>query len=240
MKIDVLLTAENACPDQVHGKTAVVIDILRATSTIVTALANGCHSILPVASPETALSLAEISDQNNLLLGGERKGLPPQGFHLGNSPREYTKTVVRNKKIIFTTTNGTKAIKKASTAREIILASILNMQAAATRVQEKAHHLVIICAGTRGKFALEDTIAAGLLISTILKKNPGTVLSDIAKTAYHFYLNYHNSILYPLQNSINGRRLIKMGLTKDVLFCAQENKFNIVPQYMDGVIMQIF
>lgn len=237
MNIDVTLTASLTNPTRLSGKTAVVIDTLRATSTIVTALANGCHSIIPVFSTENAILTAKNYNPDKILLGGETKGIPPQGFHLGNSPLEYTEEKVNNKTIIFTTTNGTKAIQKSTPAQQIIITSLLNVKATANRIVKTTHQdLHIICAGTKNKFSLEDTLTAGLLIQHIKKIHPKINLTDVARTAYHIYLTYHNNLLYPLQKSTNGRNLTKLGFCKDIQYCAQVNKYDLVPQYYGGVI----
>lgn len=237
MYIDLTLTANQTIPVTLTDKTAIVIDVLRATSTIVTALAHGCHAIIPVTTTQEALQKAATANQKKTLLGGEGHGNIPPGFHLGNSPREYAPSIVTGKTIIFTTTNGTKAITNSRPAQQILISSLLNAQATAYYALEAKRDLQIICAGTRGKFSLEDTLAAGLIIRHIIQKSiPHPHLSDLARMAYHLYITYHNHLLYPLQNSTNGRNLTKLGFRHDIRYCAQVDKYQLVPIYKDGII----
>lgn len=239
MIIQIVSTAEQADPRELKGKTVVVLDILRATTNIVSALANGCKEIVPALTIEEALSLAEKMEKNTFLLGGERKRKQITGFDLGNSPLEYKTETVSNKIIILTTTNGTKAIMQASLARNVLIGSLLNGAAVAEYCLYLDADLVILCAGTKGLFSLEDSIAAGYLVDYLVGKNITVQLDDLAIALRELYKNYSGRILEPLALSENGRSLLAMGRKADLDFAAQVNLYQIVPLFRQGKIKLI-
>lgn len=236
MKIETYETLESANSRDFADKVAVVIDTLRATSTIVTAINNGCKEVIPVSEVEEALSLAQNFDRDTYLLGGERNGVLIEGFDLSNSPLEYTPDVVKGKTIILTTTNGTKAIKKVSSAKEIIICSMLNVKAVADYLNEFKIDTVILCAGTEGKgtrkFSLEDVITAGAVISRIDNAD----MDDLSYASLLLYKENKHNLHNLLQNCFHYKYLISIGYKDDVDFCLQEDVFDILPKYHNGTI----
>ena len=232
MKLEVVLT-----PHRVPPKlgAAVVIDVLRATSTITTALAHGVSSIHTTTSEEEARGLSR--GEENFLLGGERQGIKIPGFQLGNSPAEYTREVVAGKKIIFTTTNGTLALARAKESRlsPILTGCFLNLSALVKRIKElQPTVLYLFCAGRGGDFSLEDAAFAGLLCQEL-----GGELSDSAIAARAIWREWEGDILGLLAASEHGRYMQKIGFASDLQLCATVDKYQVVPQLQGSELVSI-
>lgn len=168
MKIDLIISADDIKKQKIIDRSVVVIDMLRATSVITTALSNGCAKVIPVVTVEEALEIAK-ADRKNTVLGGERKALKIEGFDLSNSPLEYTQDIVQNKAIVMTTTNGTKAIKGCEGARDILIGALINGGAVARKLIELNNDVVFVNAGTHGEFSIDDFICTGYIIDCMLK-----------------------------------------------------------------------
>ena len=233
----------------------VVFDVLRATSTFVTALHNGAKAIVPVS--DIAEALAFRRKQPDVFLGGERDGVRIRAartggidFDLGNSPREYTPEKVRGKTIVSTTTNGTRALRACAGAKTILAASFLNLSATAQFIEKLQPTLVLlVCAGTRENTALEDVLAAGAfceILDTLLAPSfspPGQgegfiQMSDSAEMARRVYAWAKSDLLAAVRNSENARRLLAIPeLRDDVPFCLQQDIFPLVAKLeADGTI----
>jgi len=222
---------------ELADKLVVVIDVLRASSTIVTALANGCRGFIPILSPDQAKEKAQQFEKERVLLGGEREGTKIEGFDLGNSPREYQREAVKDKTIIFSTTNGVKTLEMVKGAHRIIIGSFLNLQAVCNYCTNYKGDISIICAGKEGSFSLEDTACAGMLIDSLKNVLSDTCQeSDANLTARLLYKKFGNNILEILRKSQHGRYLESIGLEKDLKFCSQLDFFHIVPVFRDGII----
>ncbi|WP_333542240.1 2-phosphosulfolactate phosphatase [Desulforamulus ruminis] len=170
MRVSVIHTADDIVREHIVNKSVVMFDILRASSTISTALANGCQEVIPVVEVDEALAIASRLPEDTCILGGERSAVKLPGFHLGNSPLEYTPEVVAHKTVILTTTNGTKAIRRAAGGDGVVLiGSLLNYSAVAHKLFAAEQDILLACAGTRGKFSLEDTFAAGLVVAELVQ-----------------------------------------------------------------------
>ncbi len=170
MKIDVYHTPLGLNAGDLTGRAVVVIDVLRATSTIVTALAAGAKAIVPAASSEEVVRVTANLEKNGIVLAGERRLLKIEGFNLGNSPREMTKEAVGGKTLFLATTNGTPALLAAQGGDPVLVAAALNFSAVAERARHlftERGDLVIICAGREKQFALEDAYTAGRLIKAV-------------------------------------------------------------------------
>lgn len=199
----------------------VVIDVLRATSTMVTALANGCLEVLPFFELNDAILFKK--KHQDFLLCGERGGVKPDGFELGNSPVEFSKDVVEGKRIIFTTTNGTKALLRAHTISKLVyICSFLNISATVDQLMNY-DNIGIICAGNDGYPSYEDTQVAGKIIYELLKKREYE-LNDSSKIAYNLW----NSIGKPDFSGEHAKKLIELGFDKDVEFCQNIDMFDTV------------
>ncbi len=196
----------------------VLVDILRATSTIVAALAEDALLVKPVASVDEALLYRE----KGYLIAGERGGLPPEGFDLGNSPREAYR--MARAKVVLTTTNGTRALGFVKKAKAICAGSFLNLKAVATFAR-RFEEIVVLCAGTEGELSLEDFLFAGKL-ALALEDYPS--LNDAATVARK-YAAHVEDLSEEIFSSHHARRLVGLGFQEDVAFCAQENLYEVVP-----------
>ena len=235
--LEVVFTPEEIKNRRLSGKLIVVIDVLRASSTIVTALAYGCRGLVPILSPEQAKEKAQQFKKEEVLLGGEREGRKIKGFDLGNSPREYQKEIVEDRIIIFSTTNGVKTLEIVRGAFRIIIASFLNLQATFNYCSKFQGDILLACAGEEGHFSLEDTVCAGMLINSLRDIYSDTCQEvDANLTAQVLYKKFGNNILEMLRKSQHGRYLENIGLRKDLEFCSQLDIFNIVPIFRDGLI----
>jgi 2-phosphosulfolactate phosphatase len=235
--LEVVFTPEEIKNRRLSDKLIVVIDVLRASSTIVTALACGCRGLVPILSPEQAKEKAQQFKKEEVLLGGEREGRKIKGFDLGNSPREYQKEIVEDRIIIFSTTNGVKTLEIVRGALRIIIASFLNLQATFNYCSKFQGDILLACAGKEGYFSLEDTVCAGMLINSLRDIYSDTCQEvDANLTAQVLYKKFGNNILEMLRKSQHGRYLESIGLRKDLEFCSQLDIFNIVPIFRDGLI----
>lgn len=235
--LEVVFTPEEIKNRRLSDKLIVVIDVLRASSTIVTALAYGCRGLVPILSPEQAKEKAQQFKKEEVLLGGEREGRKIKGFDLGNSPREYQKEIVEDRIIIFSTTNGVKTLERVRGAFRIIIASFLNLQATFNYCSKFQGDILLACAGKEGYFSLEDTVCAGMLINSLRDIYSDTCQEvDTNLTAQILYKKFGNNILEMLRKSQHGRYLESIGLRKDLEFCSQLDIFNIVPIFRDGLI----
>lgn len=239
MRIDIIISAGDIKQEKVQDKTVIVIDMLRATSVIVTALANGCKEVIPVLTIPDALELAK-EKRESCILGGERKAIKIEGFHCSNSPLEYTKELVKDKSIILTTTNGTRAITGCIGARDILIGAMINASAVARQALLKGNDLIILNAGTYDEFSMDDFICSGYIIDCILDQaksanNLEVELSDIAKTAHYIYES-NEAIKDYIQKASHYKRLLNLGLLKDLEYCCEKSIIDIVPVFKDGII----
>ena len=229
--IDVVFTPDLLPFSDLTGKTVVVADILRATTTITFAVANGATAIAPVLTPEDAFRLA--ADQPNTLIGGERGGMKVDGFDLGNSPREYTEAVVSNRQIVLTTTNGTRTLQACRAAERVLVGSFLNLRATVNQLVQVEGELVFACSGREGGFCTEDTAFAGACVSALAE----TQLTDAAEVAKILYHTHRDNLLGMLRNCYHGQYLACIGLGEDLEFCAQMDLVDVVPHLVDGAII---
>jgi 2-phosphosulfolactate phosphatase len=220
----------------------VVFDVLRATSSMVTALANGAESIRPVSEIAEALEARRKDPQ--VLLAGERDGLRIQAdltggidFDLGNSPREFTKDKVAGKRIVITTTNGSRALRACAHARIVLVSSFLNLKATREFLQPKPLDLIVVCGGTFEQPALEDVLAAGALCECLYYK-PKPVVSDSVLMAVNLFLPADRDLSFVMSQSRNARRLLsRPELRDDVAYCAQQDIYDFVAEMgRDGLV----
>jgi len=238
MKIEVILTPAElpALRQRDLGDAAcVVFDVLRATSTFVTALQNGAKAIVPVS--EISEALAWRQKRPDVLLGGERDGVTIRAartggidFDLGNSPREYTPEKVRGKTIVSTTTNGTRAMRACAGAKTVLAAAFLNLTATAKFLRQLSPaRVVLVCAGTREDTALEDVLAAGALCERLLDDDGTREISDSAEIAHRTYAQAKSDLAAAVCRSENARRLLGISeLRDDVPFCLQHDRYPLV------------
>lgn len=229
----------NAVYDKIlKGKVVVVIDTLRATSVITTALVNGAKEVIPVADIEDAINISGHLERDTILLGGERNAVKIEGFDLSNSPLEYSEDVVKGKTIIITTTNGTRALKKASSSDDVVVGCLLNVTSVADYIYKENKDVVIICAGTEGKFSIDDIITAGAILDRLEKLSPYES-DDLSKASYFLYKSFQDNILNIMKYGYHLNRIEKLGFHEDVEFCTTIDKFSVVPKYVNGVVRLI-
>jgi len=239
-------------PGALRGGVAVVIDVLRATTAMVHALAAGCVAIVPCGEVDEARRIAASLAPGSALLGGERQGLPIEGFDLGNSPGAYTPEVCRGKTLVITTTNGTRAILASLEADRVLIAGFVNLSATVAALMADGRPVHLVCSGTEGQISLEDTLLAGELASHLdeldrndiedVRLNPdyargpdlrprGTILeNDAALIAADCWFTTKELLdRLPLAESLalgrGGRRVRELGLDGDILAAAQVDRF---------------
>jgi 2-phosphosulfolactate phosphatase len=229
-KIDVCLSPDLMHLYDVHDRTVVVVDILRATSCMVTAFAHGVESITPFAHSEDCRRMKS----KGYIISGERNGEKIEGFDKGNSPFEYIGDAVRGKKVAFTTTNGTIAIEKSKYARELIIGAFLNLTTVTKHLLNSDNDILIVCAGWKGKVNLEDTLFAGAIMENL--RNDVEPDCDAPLAAQHLYTLAKNDPVKFLSNSTHVRRLKRLNITKDIDFCLTRDHYNVLPILRDGVL----
>lgn len=262
MRIRVYLTAAEAEEAEFQGRTAVVIDVLRATSSIVRALASGASAIYPTSGTEDAIKLATSLGREDTLLCGERRGLKIEGYDLGNSPGEFTSRTVGGKRLIMNTTNGTRALLATEGAERVVVASFLNLRAVAEAVRGTSE-LAVVCAGRDDAFALEDAACAGLLLRRVALWEedppaakthaeggdaepdvPGTpppeswrrAMNDAAVAAWALAARPSIDATF-LHGTDAGRMLVDLGLEADLELCAELDRHPVVPMMRDRQIV---
>jgi 2-phosphosulfolactate phosphatase len=206
-----------------QGKTAVVLDILRATSTIVTALANGYRSVRCFREVADAQRCA--AGHQRTVLAGERDGVPQEGFQYGNSPREFLRLPAGYDVLALTTTNGTRAVEAVSGAGRVVIASLLNLSAVAGYLRGSCagSSLALVCSGSGEDFSLEDALVAGALLEEL----------RIDHSLVHLFRAYADRLRPAFRASRNGSHLLAIGLADDVDWCLQRDKYAIVPLLAD-------
>lgn len=237
MKIDVFFTPA-VTPQDLQGRAAVVIDVLRATTTIAVALASGAKAVVPAGSTEEALRIAQNLERDDVILAGERKSVRVPGFAAGNSPLEFTPDVVTNKTVVLATTNGTPALVAAQPAKEVLAAAAVNFGATVQRCRtllEEQTDLVIVCAGSERRFALEDAFAAGRLIKVLLPEGGlRTVqVNDAGVAALELARHYGERWLRAFRASEHGRHLDELGFKEDLKAASLEDTHNVLAVYAD-------
>jgi 2-phosphosulfolactate phosphatase len=222
-------------PDLIHlhdltDKLVVVVDIFRATSTMIAALANGVNSILPVADLETCRALSS----EGYVIAGERNGLPAPGFELGNSPLAYLNGNYSGKKIAMTTTNGTVAIEKSTKGSSgVILGAFVNLQATADFLLAQDKDVLIHCAGWKGRFNLEDSLYAGALIS----RTRLTTDCDAGIAMKALYETHQDNLMGFLSQASHAKRLQNHNIDDDIAFCLTLDQFSLNGILLNGVLI---
>lgn len=207
----------------------VVIDILRATSAITTAFYNGVSKMIPVATVEEAKSYKD----KGIMVAAERNGEMVEGFDLGNSPFGYMSSKVKGKTIAITTTNGTQAIEAARKAQKIVIGSFLNLEVMIEFLRKEKKDVLLVCAGWKNKFNLEDTIYAGAIAHELVYKYDFTTSCDSALASMHLYSLAKHDLYKFLENSSHRNRLAKLDLERDIKYCLTPNQCPVIP-IMEG------
>lgn len=226
MKIEVVATAQQLSAGFTKDKSVVVIDVLRASSVITTALFHGAAAVWPVLSVEEANALYQLFPAGAALRGGERGGVKIDGFEQGNSPLSYTPEIVSNKHLILTTSNGTVALRNSVNARAVYAVSFLNLPYAASHLSA-ADDLAIVCSGTNGHFSADDALCAGMLI-TALEKFVDSQINDLAMVVKQF-AKQPGSLSEKLLSCYHLNYLQSLGYQDDIDFCLQQGIMPLLP-----------
>jgi len=231
-RLTVYALADLARESELAEGTAVVIDVLRATTTAIRALANGCLEVIAVEEIADALALArDLSRRGPVLLGGERRGLPIPGFDLGNSPHEYTQEVCTGRRLVLTTTNGTRAMVRAARAKITLLASFHNVSAVTRLLDYLGGPTFLLCSGTEGRVSLEDVLCAGAIVE---RGGDRFQMDDMGWIARAAWQQWRENLAEALQLGTGGRKLVSLGLERDVIEAARVDICDVVPVAQGG------
>lgn len=215
----------------VENRTVVIIDILRATSCMTTGIAHGIGSITPFADLEACRAM----QAQGYIIGAERGGEKVAGFTLGNSPFEFMDPALKGKDIAVTTTNGTQAIQASQGAAEIVIGAFLNLTAVANHLRHTPHDILLVCAGWKGKVNLEDTLYAGALLHHL--QDAITPACDAPLMARHLYEQAQHDLFGFLQTSSHVQRLRRLNIEKDIAYCLETDRYDVLPMIQNGKII---
>lgn len=234
MNVDVISAAADVTPEKVAGRTAVVIDVFRATSVIVAALEAGARAVVPTMTVDEAF--AQKADLQmigiDVLLGGERNAVMIEGFDKDNSPRAYTPEDVAGRTIVFTTTNGTLAIRNAAAAKRLFIGAMTNFTAAVEMVAASGDDVVLICSGCEGHFTIEDALCAGMM-SGRLQSKFGAELTDMAWVLADMARRHEGNVRGLLANCQHYNNIMRRGFGADIEYCLSVDTTTTVP-YWNG------
>jgi 2-phosphosulfolactate phosphatase len=235
VRIDVVPTAEAAVVARLRGSTVLVVDVLRASTTIIAALANGCAAVVPATDPEEARRRAAAFPAGAVLIAGERRGEPLRGFDLGNSPLEFTRERVAGRTVVLTTSNGTRALAAARGAGAVGVAALVNLGAAARWARAGGRDVTVLCAGERGAPSLEDQVCAGLLVERLLDGSGEAVPTEAARAALAAARPYGADVARLARDSGWARHLAARGRGGDVAACLALDTTTLVPVFLADV-----
>ena len=242
MRIDVHFGVQQLTPQDMQGRVVAVIDVLRASTTIAAALANGARAVIPFESSEEAITRSKQLERGAFLLAGERKMLRMEGFDLGNSPLEHTASAVEGKTVLLATTNGTRALLAVQGARDVVVASYVNLTGVSSMLRAALRggaDISIICAGQDRQFALEDAACAGRYVSLVSKRLQDAELNDAAFAASLIDRKYGDNLMRLFSTAAHGRALAAAGFEEDLTACAAVDSYPVIPIYQDRQITKL-
>ncbi|MEJ6950686.1 2-phosphosulfolactate phosphatase [Natronospora cellulosivora (SeqCode)] len=237
-EVKIILTPGELEKQKISNRTVVVIDALRASTTIVTALSNGIDSIIPFSSKKELLKYYnKHKEKNNLLLAGEDKGRKIAGFDLDNSPLSFLNPILKGKTILFKTSNGTSVLNKIDRSNLILVGSLINSKIISELIMEKGENVYLICAGSNGAFSLEDFVSAGRFC--YLLKQSAWKGDDLTTAAARIYEDnsLYKELVKLFYHSRNGQNLLELGYEEDIKFASKLDYYNLIPVY-DGKIIR--
>jgi 2-phosphosulfolactate phosphatase len=241
VRLDVFFTPNQVKPPDTAGRLVIIVDVLRASTTVATALGNGAKTVIPLEGPDEVISRSKEFARSQTLLAGEQKMLPITGFDLGNSPQAFTPDVVAGKTILITTTNGTRALLGVQGARDIVVASYVNFTAVLTMMKVAASSntdIAIICAGEEGSFTLEDSACAGRYVRAIPKR-AALKINDAAAASVLIEKKYGDNIAKVFKESTHGQALESAGFGDDLAAAAEVDAYPVVPIWQDRQITKL-
>ncbi len=230
LTVDVAIAAGEVTPEMVFQRSVAVIDVFRATSVIVEAIHNGAARVIPVVTIEDALAMKERYAGERVLLGGERNTVKIEGFDKDNSPLAYTRSDVERATIVFTTTNGTRAIYNSRDAHSIYVAAFINMSAVCEALAATGRDVVLVCSGREDHFTAEDGLCAGAM-ADVLATRFGYGTTDIAEVLQRMWLDARNDVKGRLSTTYHYNDIVRRGYFADIDFCLQRDIYDTVPCY---------
>lgn len=237
MKIDVYFSPAQIDEMQLRDRNVIVIDVLRASTTIIAALKNGAREIIPVGSIESAVKVSGNLFGDVVLRGGERNGKIITGFNLGNSPSEYTEEAVKGKSIIFCTTNGSSTMVKAKYAKRMAVVGFVNVALAAAYVREAGEDFSFVCAGNQQRFCVEDAVCVGMLLKILTEDSAVAVeLNDAGVAAQILHKTVGKNLLKMAKSSDHGKYLVEIGFENDLKTCVDVDSIPVLPLLIGNVI----
>jgi len=242
MRVDVFFTPQEVAAADVVNRVVAIVDVLRASTSIAVALANGARAVIPMPSSEEVVSRAKTLARTEVRLAGERKMLTIPGFDCGNSPLEFTRDAVEGKTIIMSTTNGTAAVLAVQGARDVVIASYVNVSAVLSMLRAAVRggtDVAIVCAGHERHYALEDSACAGLLAQHITAKHTKAETNDAAQAAMLINRKYGANLKRLFRASTHGAALVEAGFAADLVACADVDAFPVLPVYQDRQITKL-
>jgi 2-phosphosulfolactate phosphatase len=241
VRLDVFFTPNQVKPPDTAGRLVIIVDVLRASTTVATALGNGAKTVIPLEGPDEVISRSKEFARSQTLLAGEQKMHAITGFDLGNSPQTFTPEVVGGKTILITTTNGTRALLGVQGARDIVIASYVNFTAVLAMMKVAASSntdIAIICAGEEGSFTLEDSACAGRYVRAIPKR-AAVGVNDAAAASVLIEKKYGDNIAKVFKESTHGQALESAGFGDDLAAAAEVDSYPVVPIYQDRQITKL-
>ncbi len=242
MNVDVFLSPGELSLGDVVGRVVAVIDVLRASTSVAVALVNGARTVVPVESTDVAIVRAKQFERADVVLAGEQKMQPITGFDLGNSPLSFSAEAVGGRTILFTTTNGTRALMGLQGTRDIVVASYVNHAAVTAMLRAAARaetDVAIVCAGDEGHFSLEDAACAGRYVRSLSQRGRSIVLNDAACACEIIDRKYGDNITKIFGASSHGKALAEAGFGEDLAVCAAVDSYPVVPIYQDRQITRL-
>ena len=242
MRIDVLFGVQQLTPQDVQGRVVAVIDVLRASTTITVALSNGARAVMPMESSDEAVTRSKQFERGAVLLAGERRMLKMDGFDLGNSPIEHARDTVEGKTVLLATSNGTKALLAVQGARDVVVASYVNLSAVSTMLRTALRggaDITLVCAGQDRQFALEDAACAGRYVHDVSKRLTGLDTNDAAFAASLIDKKFGDNLMRLFNTAAHGRALAAAGFEGDLAACAAVDSFPVIPIYQDRLITKL-
>ena len=242
MRLDVFFGVQQLATSDVQGRVVAVIDVLRASTTIAVALANGAKAVVPSDSSEDVVNRAKQFERREVKLAGERKMHAIVGFDLGNSPVAFTREAVEGKTILFTTTNGTAALTAVQGARDVVVASYVNFSATLAMLRVAARSgtdVSIVCAGRDKQFSLEDAACAGRYARYVTQRLPSAIMNDAALACTMIDRRYGDNLTRLFSESSHGIALTEAGYADDLVLCGSVDAYPVLPVYSDRQITKL-
>jgi 2-phosphosulfolactate phosphatase len=242
MRVDVFFGPHEVSAGDVSSRVVAVVDVLRASTSIAVALANGARAVIPLGSSEEVVSRAKSLARSEVRLAGERKMQPIPGFDIGNSPLAFTKEAVDGKTVLMSTTNGTAAILAVHGARDVIVASYVNFSAVLSMLRAAIRggtDVAIVCAGQERHFAVEDAACAGLFVEHITTKQTKAEINDAAQAAMLIDKKFGSNLKRLFRSSTHGIALAEAGFGDDLEVCAEVDSYPVLPIFQDRQITKL-